>query len=316
MERPNVLTKRTRRQQIVHEFRVVLTSLFHSPAAWTFGAAWLLSFTYLLLAGYGGDVLPSLALVLLIAVLSLLTLLLTRDAQTTATPTRTNAVAEDEATTSQARVWVQLVVVLLVVLFTGYRGMLLNGAISVASGSLPVVTPLVVFLARFPLDVVNPLLYVVLPMALFLLAGVSRRDLGFARGYRTWAVTLLWCTPLLVVIIISLLGGTQLSTLGLKLLHNSLRNGFFEEFLFRGALMAALIRLLDQHWGIVLSSLLFGLWHLGTNTASFGGNFLPGVAFGVVDQAVIGLGFAQVVYRTRNLLASSIIHVFLNTAFG
>jgi membrane protease YdiL (CAAX protease family) len=35
-----------------------------------------------------------------------------------------------------------------------------------------------------------------------------------------------------------------------------------------------------------------------------------------MNQAVIGLGFAVVVYRTRNLLASSIIHVMLNTAFG
>lgn len=119
-------------------------------------------------------------------------------------------------------------------------------------------------------------------------------------------MTLLWCTPLLLLIPVSLLtDGTQLSSLGFGLLHNSLRNGFFEEFLFRGVLMAILIQLLDKQWAIVLSSLLFGLWHLGANTVGFDGNFLAGAAFGVMDQAVIGLGFAVVVYRTRNLLASS-----------
>lgn len=113
-----------------------------------------------------------------------------------------------------------------------------------------------------------------------------------------------------------LVGGTQISSLGFGLLHNSLRNGFFEEFLFRGALLAILIQLVHMQWAIVLSSLLFGLWHLGANTVGFDGNFLAGAAFGVMNQAVIGLGLAVVVFRTRNLLASSIIHVLLNTAFG
>ena len=62
-----------------------------------------------------------------------------------------------------------------------------------------------------------------------------------------------------------LVGGTQISSLGFGLLHNSLRNGFFEEFLFRGALLAILIQLVHMQWAIVLSSLLFGLWHLGAN---------------------------------------------------
>jgi len=305
MDQSGISTKSTMWHRAVQEYRVTLLPLRHSPASWTFGAAWLLSVAYLLLAGYSRDVLPSLGLVLLIVVLSLLTLPLTRGAPTAA-PTAT----------SRVRVWVQLAIVLLFVLFTGYRGLLLNGAISVKSGSLSLVTPLIVFLARFPLDVINPLLYCALPLLFLLLTGLGLREVGFARGYHSWRVTLLWCTPLLVAFIVPLLGGTRLSALGLALLHNSLRNGFFEEFLFRGALMAVLVRLLGQRWGIVLSALLFGLWHLGTNTVGFGGNFLAGAAFGVVDQAVIGLGFALIVYRTRNLLASSIVHVLLNTTFG
>ncbi len=50
----------------------MLASLLHSPAAWVLSAAWLLSVAYLLFAGYGGDILSSFALILLIAVLSYL----------------------------------------------------------------------------------------------------------------------------------------------------------------------------------------------------------------------------------------------------
>lgn len=305
MDQSSITTNSTRWHRVVHQYRVALLPLWRSPAAWIFGAAWLFSASYLLLTGYGADVLPSLGLLLMVMVLSLLTLPLTRGAPL-ASP----------SATPRVRVWVQLAIVLVFVLFTGYRGLLLNGAVSVKPGSLPLVTPLIVFLARFPLDVINPLLYCVLPLLFFLLAGLGLREVGFAPGYRTSAVTLLWVTPLLAVLIVSLLGGARLPTLGLALLHNSLRNGFFEEFLFRGALLAVLVRLLDRRWSIVLSALLFGLWHLATNTVGFGGNFLAGAAFGVVDQAVIGLGLALVVSRTHNLLASSVIHVLLNTAFG
>lgn len=306
MEQFSRVTKSSHWHRIGRTYQEMLTSLLHSPAAWVFAAAWLLSVAYLLSAGYGGDIFPAFFLVLLVVVLSLLTLPLTGDAPPTS-----------QVSTARARLWVQLSIVLLCVLFTGYRGLLLNGAISLKSGTLPFVTPLIVYLAHFPLDMINPLLYFALPMLLLWLTGIGFREVGFARGYRNWAVTLLWCTPLLVMIAVSLLtGGTRLSSLGLGLLHNSLRNGFFEEFLFRGALMAILILLWNRQWAIVLSSLLFGLWHLGTNTASFDGNFLAGAAFGVMDQAVIGLGFAVVVYRTRNLLASSIIHVLFNTAIG
>lgn len=203
MDQFSISMKSTMRHRVVHEYRVALLPLRHSPAAWTFGAAWLLSAAYLLLSGYGGDVLPSLGLVLLIVVLSLLTLPLTRGAPAT-----------EPTVPARARAWVQLVIVLLFVLFTGYRGLLLNGAISVKSGSLPVVTPLIVFLARFPLDVINPLLYFVIPLLFLLITGLGLHEVGFARGHRWWAIALLWCTPLLAVIIVSLLGGTTACATG------------------------------------------------------------------------------------------------------
>jgi membrane protease YdiL (CAAX protease family) len=96
-----------------------------------------------------------------------------------------------------------------------------------------------------------------------------------------------------------------------------LNSGPFEEFLFRGALMTRLARLLGNGWGIMLSGLAFGLLHMATIAASqTHGNVLAGAAIGLLQQGIGGVGFAIVVCRTRNLLATSIIHVISNVAFG
>jgi membrane protease YdiL (CAAX protease family) len=292
--------------QVGQAYREILDVLLHSPAAWVFSVCWLLSLAYLLLAGYARGIFLSVVLVLLIAVLSLLTIPLTVNVQ----PVSYTSVPK-------ARLWIQLGIVMFFVLLTGYEGLFTNGAIAVQSATPSFAIPSILFLTHLPPAVINPLFYFVLPVLFLLPTGIRWRAIGFAHGYRSWAVTLLWCVPMMIVIIVALfVGGTRISTLALALLRNSLNNGFFEEFLFRGVLMAILIQLLNRRWGIVLSSLLFGLWHLGTNTASFGGSLLAGAAFGIVSQAAIGLGFAIVVYRTRSLLASSIIHVMLDVAFS
>jgi membrane protease YdiL (CAAX protease family) len=101
---------------------------------------------------------------------------------------------------------------------------------------------------------------------------------------------------------------------GARLLSNAIQNGFFEEFLFRGALQTRLRRILNPAWAVVIQALIFGVWHLGlgyTNTAYDG--FLPAVTATLVNQAVLGLAFGMIFERTRNLLAPSVVHVFFNS---
>ena len=64
---------------------------------------------------------------------------------------------------------------------------------------------------------------------------------------------------------------------------------------------------------MVLSSLIFGLFHIGAQTSALHGDWLGGAAYAITDQAVLGLGFEIIFLRTRNLLASSIFHVVLDT---
>ena len=77
--------------------------------------------------------------------------------------------------------------------------------------------------------------------------------------------------------------------------------------------MTRLSYLLCDDWGLVLSTLIFGLFHIGVQTSAVHGDWLAGAAYTIIDQAVIGLGMAIIFLRTRNLLASSIFHVLLDT---
>jgi membrane protease YdiL (CAAX protease family) len=81
----------------------------------------------------------------------------------------------------------------------------------------------------------------------------------------------------------------------LLFIQNNLRNGFFEEFLFRGALMSRLNLLFGRSWGVVLATLIFGLFHAPTYTAVFQGDLLAGIAYSMVNPVVFGLCFAIIV---------------------
>jgi membrane protease YdiL (CAAX protease family) len=162
-----------------------------------------------------------------------------------------------------------------------------------------------------------PVLYFVLPLIILLLLGANIREIGLGRSYHGWRVALLWSIlPLIGLGVFLVLGVASLGGIAIRVANNFFQNGFFEEFLFRGALMTRLCYLLRNDWGLILSTLIFGFSHIGVQTQAFGGDWLLGVASTIVNQAVLGLGFAIIFARTRNLLASSVFHVILDTFSG
>lgn len=99
-----------------------------------------------------------------------------------------------------------------------------------------------------------------------------------------------------------------------RLLSNALNNGFFEEFLFRGALQTRLRPLVGVGWALVLQALVFGVWHLGLgfdDTSHVG--WPEALASTLAHPAVIGLAYGVAFERTRNLLAPSVAHVLANS---
>ncbi|MBP2017815.1 membrane protease YdiL (CAAX protease family) [Symbiobacterium terraclitae] len=109
------------------------------------------------------------------------------------------------------------------------------------------------------------------------------------------------------------LGGISLSYHLPRVLVFAL-NGFTEEFLFRGALQTRLALLTGDGWGLVLTSLIFGVMHVGAAAALLGGDFLAGMALCVASHAPAGLLFGLTALRTRSLISPTVAHIALNLA--
>jgi membrane protease YdiL (CAAX protease family) len=289
--------------------RRVLADVGASPAARLFAAVWLASALAMTAAGPGFPF-GELLIVSFYLLASLLTVAITR-----AAPDGLAAPSE------RPRLRLHIGLVLLFVLLTAWRGLSFHRVLP-ADASIPLWSPLVDAVQRLGDRwfgngnyLANPVLYAALPFSVLLLAGARPSSLGFGRGHRVGRVLLLWCALPAVFFAHVLLSG-QLTATGLagRFLSHSLNNGFFEEFLFRGALQTRLRRLWGPGWALVLQALVFGAWHLGlgfTDTGHTG--VLPALASTLVHQAVVGLGFGVIFERTRNLLAPSVVHVVANS---
>lgn len=233
------------------------------------------------------------------------------------------------ATDTGGLAWYQFAAVLFFIILTAYTALGFHRLIPASAANIPLWTPLMQAVgnwgeANLPApyftsprnSLVNPVSYLVLPLVVLVLLRANVPSLGFGPGHRSLWVILLWCGVEFVLWGIRILSGT-LAPLRLVqvLISNFLQNGFFEEFLFRGALQTRLRILIDPAWALVLSALIFGLWHLGANTRALNGDWVGGVALSIRSQAVLGLVFGIIFMRTRNLLASSVVHTVLNTFF-
>lgn len=293
-----------------------VVALPRDPAAWTFLAVWVLAAAYLVVIGRGDRVIAAIVNTdILFIILGITTVALT----TKALPAEpVDAIAASRP--GRWRLPLQIGVLLVVIVLTGYRGMVFNRALPRSLDTLPVWTPLVdaldglwghVFAISFWGS--NPTLYVIVPGLALLALGARWRSLGFARGYRSWLIAMLWGSIQISGIVMALATGRYgVLTLLRYFVSNLLQNGFSEEYLFRGALLTRLKPLLGTSWAVVLSSLAFGIWHLGADTAG-DGNYLAGAAVGILSQGTFGLAMAIVFLRTRNLLAPTIIHILGDT---
>lgn len=282
------------------EIQASFRALRH-PAAPAFGGVYLAATVTLVVTGHA-DLLPfQIGIDALLAALCILTLALTAGAPS------------EERSAARAR-WRPPLQFAGVALYTAYVAVFVNGH-APAPSPLAAVNRSADHLAVYLRD---PLLYFAVPALVLTAAGLRGRELGLGRGWRAWRawrVAALWSVvPLYVVALALGAGAATPSGLLDSLTGNALRNGFFEEFLWRGAVLGRLRPLVGTGWAVALSSLGFGLWHLGPDTSRLGGNLAAGLAYCVICQATVGLGFAVAFVRTRNLLAPSVAHVLFNVA--
>jgi membrane protease YdiL (CAAX protease family) len=300
-------------------YQTELSALVRNRAVWCFAALFVVCAIYLLLTGKGASVADALTgTAPLVVGMGLLSIPLVPG-----TPPLPQA-PHDAPRGQAGRLWAQVAVLGIVIVLTGQLGAAIHKVVPPSLATIPVWTSLVDGLTAAwghvfhnPYWGAIPTLYVLIPGICLLALGARPAELGLARGYRVWAMALLWSLVFLMQIIIAVVAGhLALPALLLYAVNNLLQNGFSEEFLFRGALLTRLLPLVGASWAAVLSAVVFGLWHLGANTPGLAGDYLAGAALGVISQGTFGLGMAFVFLRTRNLVAPSIIHLLGDIPLG
>ncbi len=297
---------------IRQQAQAILSETFRSRAALAFVALWVIGAVVLL--AYGHTPWGGLASLTGIAVFMLITAL----------NTQPNPPTFVDDPRERRRLYLQLAVLFLLIVLTGIRGMQFHDLIpfnTVIPGWTPLVDTLERFSGRtFGNDnyLTNPVLYFVIPVIFLLLLGAKLPDLGLGRGHRVLRVTFIWAIVPVLAIAYLIVNGALLSWVGQVILSNALNNGFFEEFLFRGALQTRLRRLMSPGWALVLQAVIFGVWHVGLGYSSFGepGGVLTALASTLAFQMGLGLAFGYIFERSRNLIAPSVFHVLYNSMFS
>jgi len=294
-----------------------INDVLKSRAAWFFAAIWTASIIYLLITGNG--VTGSSAFALGVLVFSVITVALTQDQSETQT----------SETKKSVLVWAQILVIAFFILLTGYRGYVFN-MMPGRSVQIPIWSLfadwfgdlggryLSNFVDHSPgIAAANFAGYFLIPFILLLLFGARISELGFGKGYRVWQVVALWVSIPIIFFVINILNGsTTPIQLARMFFGNLLRNGFSEEFLFRGALQTRLKQWMSSDWALVTQALAFAVWHLGADTQFMGGDILQGLALGIASHSIMGLALGIIFQRTRNLIAPSIVHVATNMFGG
>lgn len=91
----------------------------------------------------------------------------------------------------------------------------------------------------------------------------------------------------------------------------------FEEVIFRGVLLGALLRTTTRRIAIIASAVIFGLWHLPPALGDASGHSFAG-AIGIVVGTIAattaaGVAFAWLRVRSGSLLAPALAHVASNS---
>ncbi len=284
------ITNESEQSDFFHAYREVLPAIVRSRATWLFTTLFLVSNLYLVLAGR-----PKL---LLLGLYSLVFLLLTFLIVIPLTAHHPTPTWEEPKSYPRIRLWWQLALVFAI----------LAAVIVIAYQKLQGTLPLLEGILYFPLAVV-------IPLGGMWLLGASWRELGIGRGYHTWRVTLaLILVPFVLMIVGIAIRKLSLTTFLTAPISMLITAGLPEEIIFRGVLMTRLTRVSNVEWGIVLSSLIFGLVHIGANPGYYHVNALAAAAIGITSDATLGIALALILQRTRSLAAGMIYHAFIDAA--
>jgi membrane protease YdiL (CAAX protease family) len=140
--------------------------------------------------------------------------------------------------------------------------------------------------------------------------GLTRTDLGLREWVRggTW-VAAIWIATAIGFLTSEMLFGVIAPLEALRqVMLNVFRNGFSEEFLFRGALLSRLRAYMNDDWALFTQAILFGVWHYGADVRASEGNALVTACFMITVQAVFGYALGYLALRTRSIAIGAAFH--------
>lgn len=152
--------------------------------------------------------------------------------------------------------------------------------------------------------------------------GLTLTDVGAAPVQLLRALGVLACTYGIFLALLAALQAVDLVAAGplfkpvkpAAIVDNWLLTGFFEELLFRGFILLALIRLLGDHrfpWrSVIIGALLFSLFHLPTAIGySAGMNLVMDLAIPFASALLV---FGPLYLASRNLWLAAFVHGVTN----
>ncbi len=158
--------------------------------------------------------------------------------------------------------------------------------------------------------------------------GLEQKNILKGLKYSGWAVLAIFLVLLIVFLVDSSAykdpryHHTLATALYSSLLILPLKTVIFEELVFRGVMLGLLLRSTSRNWAIAVSSMLFGLWHIGSSTniheVSFLGHItLPSIVVvipTVLITSLAGVVFCELRLRSKSLVAPIAVHWFINGA--
>jgi membrane protease YdiL (CAAX protease family) len=292
-------------------YQDTVTAVVRNRAAQVCGGVLALSLVVLTISGYSALALTGLENIAALLLFALLTAPFFRDTQ--------RDFLQDAPKRHPAVLWAQVSIVALFVILTGLDMFARAGILR----SNPFAFPQWSRLMDYSFQLAPPLagapsaivLYVVAPATILLIFGARWAELGVREGHHSWRQAWLWCFGPFAALMLGIALASPAIALQ-RVLTSALAHGPFEEFLFRGALMTRLARVLGAGWGLIISALSFGVWRLGDTIQAGGGNVWIGLAYAIVSYGVFGLALGLLFQRTRSLFAPSLLHVIGLAAFG
>jgi len=158
------------------------------------------------------------------------------------------------------------------------------------------------------------ILTALVPGLVVLALGARPREIGLGRGARgtLWA-TLACTSPFLIAFVVRLLQGRlSLAQLGVYVAHNVLSNGFSEEFLSRGLILAHARAFMRSDWALLVQALAFAAFHLGVSMRDEP-TTIACIANVIALNGPMGYLLGLMTLRTRNLVLPSALHTAFDT---